>query len=191
MEIAGLKSKGKNMSKNLRAKLALVRTQLSITKDGVNKFGGYNYYQIDDIYAKAKTLFQDNGIFTSFNQEHVGEGTITTKAVMNRDGSIVSDKNGEGVYETVSLPLIKSILTVYDTESDEEIVFSNISNMNDSKGTQPAQNAGANVTYQSKYNYLTLLLLDDGADDPDKNNEHGKQKKSVKSIKPSMNDDLL
>lgn len=178
------------MSDNLRKKLAQIRTEISITKNGRNNFGGYDYYQIEDIYVTAKSILKEHGIFTSFNQEHLGAGTDISKPVMEK-GQVVCDINGNATYESVTLPLIKSILTVHDVDSEETIVFSNISNMNDSKGTQPAQNAGANVTYQSKYAYLTLLMLDDGAEDPDMTNNHGKQKKSVKSIKPSTSDDLL
>ena len=62
--------------------------------------------------------------------------------------------------------MVKSILTVHDIDSETTFVFSNISEMNHGKGMQPAQNAGANITYQAKYNYAALLMLDDG-NDPD------------------------
>jgi hypothetical protein len=158
--------------------LTFIREKVSVTKNGRNDFGKYDYYQLDDIYAAVKILFKEYGIFTTFNQEPCGKTTVF---------SVANDKTGAGNKKTISLPMVKSILTVYDTESTESFTFSNMSMMNDGKGMQPAQNAGANVTYQSKYAYSTLLMLDDGALDPD---AHKPAKKTKKSKPETDNFDL-
>jgi len=158
---------------NLAEKLAIIREQISIKKNGRNDFGKYDYYQLDDIYSAIKIIFKELGVFTTFNQEPCGNTMVSSSA---------PDKEDVLVERTISLPMVKSILTVYDTESTDSFIFSNISMMNNGKGMQPAQNAGANVTYQSKYAYSTLLMLDDGALDPDAST---KEQKKTKKAKPA------
>lgn len=148
--------------KKLIKDLAAIRCEISITKDGVNDYGGYSYYQIEDIYKQAKLLFKKYGLFTTFEQELV---SLVNKEQVVNENPVRS-----------SAPVIKSVLTVYSEHTDASLSFSNISEMNKGKGMQAAQNAGANVTYQSKYAYSTLLMLDDGASDPDKTNKKSNKK---------------
>lgn len=148
---------------NLRKKLSSIRNTISITKNGKNDYGGYTYYQLDDIYAAIKQEFDKQGIFTSIEQNPAWDTKTPTLVYTNKD------KDPEIIM--CETPLVKTTLTVYDTESDEEIEFSNVSEMNRGKGMQPAQNAGANITYQTKYAYAALLMLDDGGDDID-NDKH-------------------
>lgn len=134
---------------NLYQKLAEIRQKISVRKTGFNKFGNYNYYEIDAIYGEAKKLFNDYGIFTTFN--------------------LIYDETAQ-VY--------RATLMVIDADKPD-ISFSMCidSPLNQLKGSA-SQQVGSNNTYQSKYLYMDLLMLDDGATDPDKTETHGRDKPS-------------
>ncbi len=185
-----------NNKLSLAQKLADIRAEVSITKNGRNDFGKYDYYQLDDIYSSIKKILASKGIFTTFEQEPCGEVVNETTThepqvmtvQLKRTTEEVEKKQEVAILVTnssITTQMVKSTLTVYDTESDDKFVFSNISEMNRGKGMQPAQNAGANVTYQSKYNYAALLMLDDGALDPD--SEEMSKKQSSKTTKSASN----
>ena len=137
---------------NLYSKLSKIRVEINVSKTGFNKFGKYNYYEIDNIYKQAKTLFMKYGIFTTFSLEY-------------------SKENGMHL----------GILNIYDCDSDKVITTRIDSPTNLMKGSSPCQQVGANVTYQCKYLYMSLLMLDDGANDPDFNNKHEDTKEDNKA----------
>lgn len=135
--------------KNLIKKVAEARSIISIGKTGINKFANFNYYQIDEIYAQAKEVFKDLGIVTIVSSDYLGDSTI------------------------------KFTLDVMSDDSDGKLSYSVITKLNEGmKGAQPAQEAGATITYATKYLYGLLLMIDDGKSDPDKNNDFGKGSQS-------------
>lgn len=135
--------------KNLIKKVAEARSIISIGKTGTNKFANFNYYQIDEIYAQAKEVFKDLGIVTIVSSDYLGDSTI------------------------------KFTLDVMSDDSDGKLSYSVITKLNEGmKGAQPAQEAGATITYATKYLYGLLLMIDDGKSDPDKNNDFGKNSQS-------------
>ena len=135
--------------KNLIKKVAEARSIISIGKTGTNKFANFNYYQIDEIYAQAKEVFKDLGIVTIISSDYLGDSTI------------------------------KFTLDVMSDDSDGKLSYSVITKLNEGmKGAQPAQEAGATITYATKYLYGLLLMIDDGKSDPDKNNDFGKGSQS-------------
>lgn len=135
--------------KNLIKKVAEARSIISIGKTGTNKFANFNYYQIDEIYAQAKEVFKDLGIVTIVSSDYLGDSTI------------------------------KFTLDIMSDDSDGKLSYSVITKLNEGmKGAQPAQEAGATITYATKYLYGLLLMIDDGKSDPDKNNDFGKGSQS-------------
>lgn len=135
--------------KNLIKKVAEARSIISVGKTGTNKFANFNYYQIDEIYAQAKEVFKDLGIVTIVSSDYLGDSTI------------------------------KFTLDVMSDDSDGKLSYSVITKLNEGmKGAQPAQEAGATITYATKYLYGLLLMIDDGKSDPDKNNDFGKGSQS-------------
>lgn len=135
--------------KNLIKKVAEARSIISIGKTGTNKFANFNYYQIDEIYAQAKEVFKDLGLVTIVSSDYLGDSTI------------------------------KFTLDVMSDDSDGKLSYSVITKLNEGmKGAQPAQEAGATITYATKYLYGLLLMIDDGKSDPDKNNDFGKGSQS-------------
>ena len=141
---------------NLYQKLAKVRVDIGITKTGNNAFGKYDFYQIDNIYAKCKQEFLDIGLATFINTK---------------------------VHEIGGEPMIDYILTVVNTEEPTEREnFSLSTRMNSMKGAQDAQETGATTTYMAKYLYGLALFIDDGKSDPDANNKHDKTIDKVKKI---------
>ena len=135
--------------KNLIKKVAEARSIISIGKTGTNKFANFNYYQIDEIYAQAKEVFKDLGIVTIVSSDYLGDSTI------------------------------KFTLDVMSDDGDGKLSYSVITKLNEGmKGAQPAQEAGATITYATKYLYGLLLMIDDGKSDPDKNNDFGKGSQS-------------
>ena len=135
--------------KNLIKKVAEARSIISIGKTGTNKFANFNYYQIDEIYAQAKEVFKDLGLVTIVSSDYLGDSTI------------------------------KFTLDVMSDDSDGKLSYSVITKLNEGmKGAQPAQEAGATITYATKYLYGLLLMIDDGKSDPDKNNDFGKSSQS-------------
>jgi hypothetical protein len=139
-------------------KIAEARIKISVSKDGVNKFGGYNFIQLPDIYKACVPVFEELGIVTFHRTEphplDPEKMVHILKAVDVEDGS----------FEEVSIIAEQG---------------------NDYKGMVSGQMVGAHYTYIEKRLYGTLLMINDGQDDPDKTNDHGKGKTSSKAkIKP-------
>lgn len=190
---------------NLFQKLAEIRKSISVKKTGYNSFGKYNYYEIDEIYSQAKKLFAEYQIFTAFSLEYepLDRGTTDYHTKYFRAGSIqevtknwkeaddetVKEKLGTSKSEKMSVDIptrethsvdhkvgiYKATLLVMNAEEPNEHFTMRIdSPLNSLKGSE-SQQVGSNNTYQSKYLYMDLLMLDDGATDPDKHETHGKK----------------
>lgn len=128
---------------NLFQKLTEIREKISVKKTGFNAFGKYNYYEIDEIYRQSKKLFLEYSIFTQFS--------LLFEPTINQ---------------------YRATLIVIDADSpDDKFCMSIDSPLNVLKGSA-SQQVGSNNTYQSKYLYMDLLMLDDGKHDPDKTEKH-------------------
>ena len=134
------------MADNLAKKIAKLRNMIGVTKDGQNKFSGYSYFQITDIYNASKKPFMDEGVFTAVRQTmefHDGE------------------------------PYYTFFLDVYNVDNIEDMfTYSMITKHNNLKGASEGQNSGGNNTYSLKTLMSNLLMLDDNSEDPDRKNDH-------------------
>lgn len=153
-----------NFSKrlNLYQKMAQIRQVISVSKTGFNAHGNYNYFEIDQIYKGCKELFCTYNIFTTFN--------------------LIFDPE---------VNQYRATLTVIDADNpDQQFTMSIDSPLNQLRGAASAsQCVGSNNTYQAKYLYMDLLMLDDGSSDPDKTNTHGK--KPIETVKQSVKDEFF
>lgn len=134
--------------KNIAQKLQEARVKVEVVKTGLNKFGGYNFYQIDVIYAEAKKIFAELGIIT-VNRTEMFElcGTVYKKFIMD----VINSDN-----------------------LDDKVTYDVIAEPNKLKGCQQAQEAGSDITYNVKYLFGLALMLDDGKSDVDATNTHDK-----------------
>lgn len=192
---------------NLYQKLAEIRQKISVKKTGFNNFGKYNYYEIDEIYKQTKKLFLEYSIFTKFSLEYepVSLGSIENddhffdaanhSVVWKKCKVPDSDKALEGSTESKTehtnydqplsqthsrqekVGIYKATLTVINADKPEEQFDMRIDSPLNEMKASASQMVGSNNTYQSKYLYMDLLMLDDGASDPDKTETHGKEKK--------------
>ena len=156
---------------NLYQKLALIRDQISVKKTGFNKFGNYEYYEIDAIYSSAKKLFLEHGIFTTFSLNNIGDESKYLRATL-------------------------TVINVDNPDEKFEMTLDSSKHYSKDKSGQPSgspcQWVGANNTYQSKYLYMDLLMLDDGSDDPDMKETHGNKPAAQTAVirnKPKKQDD--
>ena len=126
---------------NIYQKINELRAKCVIEKTGKNKFGNYEYYELNNIYAKTKPVCRELGItIIPFEESYDVAGNHVTKLSLN----------------------------VYNADNPEEyVVVSATSEMSKLKGCVEAQSAGANITYLTKYCYGLLLNLDDGMSEPD------------------------
>ena len=130
---------------SIYAKLAQVQTELKAPKNQFNKFGNYNYRNIEDILEGLKPLLLKHGV----------------TLIMTDSIEVV----GEEKY-------LKATATMYDTETGESVenhAFAKEST--EAKGMTPAQITGSCSSYARKYALGGLLLIDDTKDD-DSNESH-------------------
>ena len=137
---------------NLFTKLSIIRKEITVKKTGFNKFGNYKYYEIDEIYRQAKELFHTYNVFTTFSLVFEGDIKQYRAVLMVING----DNPGETFTMSIDSPL------------------------NELKGSA-SQQVGSNNTYQSKYLYMDLLMLDDGKNDPDKHDAPKKKPEQSRS----------
>lgn len=131
---------------NIAGRIAEARTMIGVKKTGTNAFAKYNFYQIDEIYSEAKGIFKDLGIVTVERVEMFAlEGKLFKKFLL--DVINVDDMSDKLTFEVISEP-------------------------NSLKGAQAAQEAGSDITYNTKYLYGLVLMLDDGKSDVDATNDH-------------------
>ena len=119
--------------------------------------------------ATARTMISINktGLnkFSNFSYYQIDEIYAQAKDIF-KDLGLITTMNTEVVGDG----LLKFILTVSDNE--HSLDYSVITELNKGmKGAQPAQEAGATITYMTKYLYGLLLMIDDGKSDPDATND--------------------
>ena len=130
---------------NIYEKLARVQTELKAPKSQFNKFGNYNYRNIEDIYEGVKPLLLKHGVCI----------------VMTDDIVVI----GEEKY-------LKATATIYDNETGEKVQNAALAKEStEAKGMTPAQISGSCSSYARKYALGGLLLIDDTKDD-DSNESH-------------------
>ena len=117
-------------------KLTLVQTALNVPKNQTNKFGGYKYRNIDDIFEAVKPLLQTHGLtlLVTDSIELVGDRYYVRATARLTDGETEITN------------------TAYARESLSR------------KGMDDAQVTGTSSTYARKYALGGLFLLDDNQD---------------------------
>jgi hypothetical protein len=123
---------------NIYKKINKLRREIAVKKSGYNNYGNFSYYELNYVYNSVKKKVDELNLFIHPPTFKMdGEFIIATLRITDID-----DPESEIYFETVGTPNIM-------------------------KGAQPAQNAGSDVTYHTKYLYCLLLQLDDGLTDPD------------------------
>lgn len=129
------------------AALAKVQAHLKARKDKENKFGGYSYRNKEGIFEAVKPHLAEH------------EATITvTDEVTFIQGRFY-------VVATASFTAHGYTITARGYARECE----------DKKGMDAAQITGAASSYAGKYALCNLLAIDDSANDPDADNDHGKR----------------
>lgn len=136
---------------NLHEKIAKIRCEVGIEKTGKNKFGNYDYFELNNIYQNCKEKMKEIGLSTTI------QSTATFYALPDGDFKV----------------LTTWYLKVFDVEKPEDnVTYSMNTIMNSGKGMAEPQNAGATRTYMEKYLYGSFLMIDDNSLDPDATNDH-------------------
>lgn len=123
----------------LNEKLLKIQTELKAPKNLVNKFGGYNYRNVEGILEAVKPLLKKHDVTLSISDEVVEVASrVYVKATATLSG--VTE-----VPESISV-------TAYAREAESK------------KGMDEAQITGASSSYARKYALNGLFLLDDNKD---------------------------
>ena len=138
---------------NIYEKLLVIQTKLKAPKNQVNKFGGYNYRNCEDILEALKPILEQVKATLTISDEIVMIGTRY---------------------------YIKSTATLIDIEKEnskiENIAFAR--EEENKKGMDASQLTGACSSYARKYALNGLFAIDDTKDaDTMNNNEDTKMKK--------------
>lgn len=124
---------------SIYAKLAQVQTELKAPKNQFNKFGNYNYRNIEDILEGLKPLLLKHGV----------------TLIMTDSIEVI----GEEKY-------LKATAGMFDIETGESVQNSAYAKEStEAKGMTPAQITGSCSSYARKYALGGLLLIDDNKDD--------------------------
>jgi len=126
------------MKSNLKQKLAHIQVNLKAKKSRYNGFGKYNYRAAEDILEAIKPYLQDQKVSVTVNEEMI----------------------------SFDPPILKTVATIYDAESDDAI----------------HSNAIVGVDGK-KYALGNLLLIDDTADADASNDHSGKVAKATLTSK--------
>lgn len=123
----------------LNEKLLKIQTELKAPKNLVNKFGGYNYRNVEGILEAVKPLLKKHEVTLSISDEVVEVASrVYVKATATLSG--VTE-----VPESISV-------TAYAREAESK------------KGMDDPQLTGATSSYARKYALNGLFLLDDNKD---------------------------
>ena len=132
---------------SLDKKLSEIQVRFKANKSRYNAFAKYNFRSAEDILEGLKP----------FNAEYNVYFTISEKLIS-------SDP-----------PIIESVATIYDVDTDMEISSSAIVGVDlMQKGMAVPQQFGSASSYAKKYALGNLLLIDD-TQDADSTNDHKKQ----------------
>lgn len=134
--------------------LAAVQAHLKARKDKENKFGGYSYRNKEGIFEAVKPLLK----------EHSATITITDEVTFIQGRFYV-------------------VATAHFTAHNFTINAKGYAReCDDKKGMDAAQITGAASSYAGKYALCNLLAIDDSANDPDQDNDHGKRLPSLAEV---------
>lgn len=158
-------------------KLAAVQYALKAPKSQLNKFGGYNYRNCEDIIEAAKPLLNQHGLLLTLTDDLVliGDRYYVKATAMVTDVSS-GTSHIEQTKSTLSFtaPCAHSV-TAYAREEETK------------KGMDGSQITGASSSYARKYALNGLFAIDD-TKDSDTTNTHGKEepKEPQKDEKPKQ-----
>lgn len=140
-------------------KLIKIQNELSVPKNHINSFGGYNYRSCEDILEAVKPLLNEEKILM----------TITDEVVQ------VGDRN-----------YVKSTVKLIDDKTSME--FSAYAREEETKkGMDGSQITGASSSYARKYALNGLFLIDDVKDSDTTNTHENTQPNSTKSQTSDVN----
>ena len=127
----------------MNEKLIKIQNELSVPKNQVNKFGGYNYRSCEDILEALKPLLQKEGLLLTISDElvQIGERYYIKATVRLSDNTKVFETTG------------------YAREEETK------------KGMDGSQITGASSSYARKYALNAMFLIDD-TKDSDSTNTH-------------------
>jgi hypothetical protein len=127
--------------------LAKVQAHLKARKDKENKFGGYSYRNKEGIFEAVKPLLAAHGATITITDD--------VEFIQGRFYVMAEAKFTAHGYTIIARG--------YARECDTK------------KGMDEAQITGAASSYAGKYALCNLLAIDDSANDPDADNDHGKR----------------
>lgn len=138
---------------NINKKLFQLQQEFKSTKNQENKFGKYNFRNIEVMLSELKPLLNKLGLIITFNEEFINDG------------------------------FLKSTVTLIDTEDGESASTNSICAIDSEvKGMSNSQATGCALTYSRKYSLQALLAIDDGKSDPDSMNGDNFSKPQNKSM---------
>jgi len=129
----------------MNKQLQKIQSELNVPKSHTNKFGGYNYRNLEDIFEAVKPLLDKYQANLDVSDDIV---SIDGRFYVRATATFESEDGVKKVYG-------------YAREEDEK------------KGMAAAQITGATSSYARKYALGGLFLLDDNKD-ADATNTHGK-----------------
>lgn len=133
------------------SKLFQLQQEFKSIKNQENKFGKYNFRNIEVMLSELKPILNKLGLVIVFNEEFINEG------------------------------FLKSTVTLIDTEDGESTSTNSICAIDsDVKGMSNSQATGCSLTYSRKYTLQALLAIDDGKNDPDSMNGDNFTKRNTK-----------
>ena len=138
------------MTGKAHAALSRIQRSISVPKNRVNKFGGYNFRNCEDILIALKAMLQEGEVVTLTDEVVFIEGRFYVKA------TAAFCSNGECV-----------TATGWSREAESK------------KGFAEDQITGSASSYARKYALNALFMIDDAADS-DEVNDHGKGDKPDK-----------
>jgi len=133
-------------------KLAYIQTNLKAKKSQFNKFGGYNYRTLEDIYEALKPLL------------------LETKTTLTIDNDLA----------VISTTIFrKSTARLTDVETKESVTTHTYTQETlEKKAMSAEQCSGSTASYSDKYCLNKLFCIDD-TKDADASNDHGKEEKAI------------
>lgn len=138
--------------------LQKIQRKLNVPKSLVNKFGGFNYRNAEQILEAVKPLLEEQGCVITLADDVV----------------LVGDRY-----------YVKATATITNKQGQSVSTSALAREAHDKKGMDDAQITGAASSYARKYALGGLLLIDDGQD-PDSEDNSGKNTPTPKpSAKPA------
>lgn len=141
-------------------KLSLIQVEFKANKSRFNSFGKYNFRSAEDILEGLKPFNAKYGVYFTVS---------------------------ENLLESNGFPIISSVATIYDADSNDSVTATAIVGVDlVQKGMQTPQAFGSASSYGKKYALGNLLLIDD-TQDADATNSHGNAAPSKSYMKPKIN----